>query len=80
MARSWSNLVNNLSEIIRTIKCKYRHSNKKWETCGIKYVLRLFSWTDKFWRWFNANKCLHCNKNHQQKFDEKLKERFLNTC
>ena len=25
-------------------------------------------------------KCLHCNKNHQQKFDEKLKERFLNTC
>ena len=36
MARSLSNLVNNLSEIIRRIKCKYRHSNKKCETCGIK--------------------------------------------
>ena len=24
-------------------------------------------------------KCLYCNKNYQQKFDEKLKERFLNT-
>ena len=24
-------------------------------------------------------KCLFCNKNYQQKFDEKLKERFLKT-
>ena len=24
-------------------------------------------------------KCLSCNKNYQQKFDEKLKEQFLNT-
>ena len=24
-------------------------------------------------------KCLCCNKNYQNKFDEKLKERFLNT-
>ena len=24
-------------------------------------------------------KCLYCNKNYQQKFVEKLKERFLNT-
>ena len=24
-------------------------------------------------------KCSCCNKNYQQKFDEKLKERFLNT-
>ena len=24
-------------------------------------------------------KCLCCNKNYQQKFDEKLKERFFNT-
>ena len=24
-------------------------------------------------------KCLFCNKNYQQKFDEKLKERFFNT-
>ena len=25
-------------------------------------------------------KCLYCNKNFQQTFDEKLKERFFNTC
>ena len=25
-------------------------------------------------------KCLYCNKNYQQKFDEKLKEQFFNTC
>ena len=28
---------------------------------------------------FFPNKYLCCNKNYQQKFDEKLKERFLNT-
>ena len=25
-------------------------------------------------------KCLYCNKNYQQKFDEKLKEQFFNAC
>ena len=25
-------------------------------------------------------KCLCCNRSYQQKFDEKLKEHFLNTC
>ena len=37
MASSLSNLVNNLSEGIHRIKCKYRHDDKKCETCGIKY-------------------------------------------
>ena len=37
MASSLSNLVNNLSEGIRRIKCKYKHDDKKCETCGIKY-------------------------------------------
>ena len=32
MARSLSNLVNNLSEGIHRIKCKFRHDNKKYET------------------------------------------------
>ena len=36
MASSRSNLVNNLSERIHRIKCKYDH-DKKCETCGIKY-------------------------------------------
>ena len=36
MASSLSNLVNNLSEGIHRIKCKYRHDNKISGTCGIK--------------------------------------------
>ena len=37
MASSLSNLVNNLSEEIHKIKCKYEHDHKKCETCRIKY-------------------------------------------
>ena len=37
MASSLSNLVNNLSEGVHRIKCKFRHDDKKCETCGIKY-------------------------------------------
>ena len=36
MASSLSNLADNLAEAIHKIKCKYRHDNKKCETCGIK--------------------------------------------
>ena len=34
---SLSNLLNNLSEEIHRIKCKYGQADKKCETCGIKY-------------------------------------------
>ena len=37
MARSLSNLDNNLSDRIHKIKCKFGHDDKKCETCGIKY-------------------------------------------
>ena len=37
MTSSLSNLVNNLSEGIHKIKCKFGHDDKKWETCGITY-------------------------------------------
>ena len=37
MTSSLSNFVNTLAEGICKIKCKYRHDNKKWNTCGIKY-------------------------------------------
>ena len=37
MARSLSNLLNNLSEGIDKIKCKYGHNYKKCEACGITY-------------------------------------------
>ena len=36
MAISLSNFVNNLAERLHKIKCKYKHDDKKCETCGIK--------------------------------------------
>ena len=36
MANSLSNLANNLSEGIPNIICKYKHDERKCETCGIK--------------------------------------------
>ena len=79
MASSFSNLVNNLSEEIHKIKCKYGHDNKKCEPCGIKY-----KYCDYFNQYVNfkhdliEHKCLCCNTNYQHKFDEKLKERLFN--
>ena len=35
MASSLSNLVNNLSEEIYRIKCKFGYDDKKCETCGL---------------------------------------------
>ena len=37
MAIFLSNFVNNFSEGIHRIKCKYEHDHRKYETCGIKY-------------------------------------------
>ena len=36
MASSLSNLVNNLSEGMHRIKCKFEHDDKKCEVCGFK--------------------------------------------
>ena len=80
MDSSLSNLINNLSEGIHKIKCKYGHDDEKCETCWIKY---------KYCQWFleyisfkdNLIECksLFCNKNYQPRFDEKLKNQFFNT-
>ena len=37
MASSLSDLVNNISEGVHKIKCKYEHNDKKCETCRVKY-------------------------------------------
>ena len=77
METSLSNLVNNLSEGIHRIKFKYRHDDKKCETCGIEY-----KYCDCFLEYTNFRgnlieyKCLYCNKNYQHKFREKLKNDF----
>ena len=65
-----SNPVNNLSEGIHRIKCKFRHDDKKCEACEIKYkfcdcLLEDTNFTDDL----IAYKCLYCNKNYQHKFD-----------
>ena len=81
MASSLLNIVNNLSEGIHKIKCKYGHDDKKCDTCRIKH-----KYHDCFLEYTDLKddlieyQCLCCNKNCQQKFDEKLKDRFFNTC
>ena len=80
MTSSLSNLVNNLSEGIHRIKCKYGDDDKKCETCRIKY-----KYCECFLKYMNFKddlveyKCSCCYNNYQQKLDEKLKERFFNT-
>ena len=80
MTSSLSSLVNNLSEGVHRIKCKFGHDDKKCETCGIKY-----KYCDCFLGYTNfkdnliESKCLCCNKNYENKFDGKLKKRFFNT-
>ena len=80
MASSLLNLVNNLSEGIHRNKCKFGHDGKKCETVkNVKYC-DCFLESTNFKDDLIEYNCLCCNKNYQQEFDEKLKERFLNTC
>ena len=80
MASSLSDLVNNLSEGIHRIKCKFGHDDKKCETCGIKYkYCNCFLECTSFKDDLKEYKCLCCRKNYQHEFDKKLEERFFNT-
>ena len=80
MASSLLNLVNNLSEGIHRIKCKFGLNDKKCETCGINC-----NYCDCFLEYRNCkddlleNKCLFCRDKYQHEFDKKLKEQFFNT-
>ena len=79
MASLLSNLVNNLAEGIRRIKCKFGDNPKKCETGEIKY-----KYCDCFLEYTNFKddlveyKYLCCNKNYQRKFEEKLQKRLFN--
>ena len=76
MANSLLNLLNNLFERLHRIKCKFKHDDKKCETCRIKY-----KYYDCFLEYTNFKdvlieyKC--CSKSYQRKLDENLKERFF---
>ena len=72
IASSLSNFVNNLSEGIHRIKCKFGHDDKKYETWEVKY-----KHCNCFLEYTNL--CFCCNKSYQRKFDKKLKERFFKT-
>ena len=80
MASSFWNLVNNLSEGIHKTKCKFVHEDKKCETRRNKY-----NYLDCFVEYTNFKddliecKCFCCSRNYENKFNKKLKKRFLNT-
>ena len=79
MASSWSNFSNNPSQGIHKIKWKYRHNDKKCETYRIRYKYsHCFLEHTNFKDDLIEYKCLCCNKNYQQKFEEKLKRQFFN--
>ena len=70
MASLLSNPVNNLSEGIHRIKCKYVPDDKKHETCGIKYkYCKCFFEYINFKDDLTEYKCLFYNKNYQHKFE-----------
>ena len=79
MASSLSNLVNNISEGVHRITCKFGH-DRKCETCGIKYkYCKCFLEYINFKIDLKGYKYLCCNKNYEHKYDEKLKGQFFNT-
>ena len=66
MASSLSNLVDNLSEGIHKIKCKYGHNDKKCETCRIKYMSIATVFLNTHFKYdLIKYKCLCSNKNYQ---------------
>ena len=64
MARSLSNLVDNLAEGIHKIQCKDCSCFLEYGSVNVNFI---------------KYKCLSCNKNYSNKIDEKLQKRFKNT-
>ena len=73
-------LSNNLSDRVHKVKYKYKHKDKKCGTCRIKYKhCHCFLEYKNFKEDLIEYICLLSNNNSQRKFDEKLKDRFINT-
>ena len=80
MASSLSKLVNNLSEGIHEIKCKYKHDDKKDETCRIKYKdFHCFLESTNFKDNLTQYRCFCCNRNSHKVFDGDLKGQLFLT-
>ena len=65
MASSLSNLVNNLSERVHRIKCKYKHDNKNIKLAELNKDCDCFLEYTNFQYNLTEYKCLCCNKNYQ---------------
>ena len=80
MASSLTNIANNLSEGVDKIKCKFENNDDKSETSRIKYkYCDYFLGYPDFKDDLIKYQYLCYNKNYQDKFVEKFKERFYNT-
>ena len=80
MASSLSVPVINFSKGIHKTKCKYRHSNKIYETCGITYEwCNWFLECTEFQDDLIEIKCLCCNTNYHKRFDEENEGQLLKT-
>ena len=79
IASSLSNLENNLWKEFKELNVNLYMviRNKKLVELNISNVTVFLN--TQILRWFSKI-CLCCNFPYQQKFDEKLKERFFNTC
>ena len=78
MATSLSIFDDNIFEGICKIKYKFRGNDKKCKMFGIKYeYCNYFLKQTSFKVNLIGSKCLCCLKIYQNKFDEKLKERFF---
>ena len=67
MASSLPNIINNLSEGVYRIKCKFGYDDKKCGTCRIKYkYCQCFREYTNFKDDLIECKCLVCNKNYQK--------------
>ena len=85
LANSLLHLLNNLSEGIHKIKCKYGWKNDEMMKKSKVYIIK-YKYCDFLLEYMNFKeylieyKCLRCSNSHQQKFDEMLKEQFFNIC
>ena len=76
MARSLSNLVNNFSEEIHKTEYEYGRDDK----VNVKTAELDITIATNFKEDLIEYKCLCCNENYKKWFDEKIMERFFNTC
>ena len=73
--QNWSDIFDNLAEVIHEINCKYGHDNKKCITCETKYKDRECSLENTNLKEdLILHKCLSCHSNYQKFWRNLTKE------